>query len=681
MRSYTVTADAIDFLRKKAEQFGVALPPLGKTPRRWPKFLQSPTGEPAPLAGDPKAFALQVVKNARGILLAQMLILSFSYVLAALLPWGIGKMIDSMIQTGFSRTTWTWVAAFIAMTAVMSVADGLNQLAEVGTWRKGALDTSRPVAYRVTRAGREAKRDKPAGDIVTSILNDSEHIGSAMLWFGELTAATVSTLVALGLMFHSSVPLATIVTIGLPVSILLVAILAKPLQAKQAVQREEQGMLTTISTDAVSGLRVLRGIGGEDFYNQRYRSQSARVKAAGIKVGHNFALLAVFRIMIPLLLIAVVVGYGAYLTWQGRMSPGELVAFYGYTAYMRRPIATAANVVTTATRAWVGVKKMASFYALEPAVSDAQISEKVADAQVPGGVKIDFATATLEDAQTGVAIRPHQLTCLVCAKPEVSASLAQRLGRVDDHHQVLADEVDLRQVPLAQVRRGIFLSEAEAQLFSGTLHAALEGESAELPHSRGVTEQIYAERIEESIRQEGALFRPETIPDDPRLGEAIRIADARDAVESLPGGLGGRLSEKARNLSGGQRQRVALARAIYQDAPVLVAIEPTSAVDSHTEARIAKNVAEARRGKTTVIVSASPLWLEWGDEIVVLGEDGREIVRGTHADLKRRAKAGEAGALAYTRIVAREAGGDSRPSALGCPDRNSLYDNRERTGE
>lgn len=647
MRSYNVAAESIEFLREKARQLNVQLPPLGKTPRRWPKFLQSPAGEPEPLSGDPKTFALRVAKNATGILVSQTLILSVSYVLAALLPWGIGKMIDSMIQTGFSNHTWIWVGIFIAMTAVMSVADGLNQIAEIGSWRKGAIDTSRPVSYRVTRAGREAKRDKPAGDIVTSILNDSEHIGSAMLWFGELTAATVSTLLVLVLMFQSSVPLAVVVTIGLPISILLVALLAKPLQAKQAIQREEQGILTTISTDAVSGLRVLRGIGGETFYNQRYREQSAKVCEAGIRVGHNFALLAVFRSMVPLLLIAIIVGYGAYLTFQGSMTPGELVAFYGYTAYMRRPISTAANVVTTATRAWVGVKKMASFYASEPTVDDSQVRD---------GVSVDFADATLTDTETGVTISPHKLTSLVCAKPDVSADLAKRLGRTDDKYQVLADGVDLRHLPVAQVRQGIFLSEAEAQLFAGTLHAALEGQRAVLPHSRGVTEQIYSERIEEGTRQEGVLFRPETVPDDPRLGESIRIADARDAEESLPGGLGGRLSEKARNLSGGQRQRIALARAIYQDSPVLVAIEPTSAVDSHTEARIAENVATERRGKTTVIVSASPLWLEWCDEIVVLDEDGHEIGRGTHADLKRRAQLGEAGAVAYTRIVAREAG-------------------------
>ena len=100
----------------------------------------------------------------------------------------------------------------------------------------------------------------------------------------------------------------------------------------------------------------------------------------------------------------------------------------------------------------------------------------------------------------------------------------------------------------------------------------------------------------------------------------------------LPGGWQGRLGERGRALSGGQRQRVILARALLADPEILVLVEPTSAVDAHTEARIASRLAEARRGRTTVVMTASPLLLRHADRVALL--DGGEVVAcGSHAEL------------------------------------------------
>jgi ABC-type bacteriocin/lantibiotic exporter with double-glycine peptidase domain len=119
----------------------------------------------------------------------------------------------------------------------------------------------------------------------------------------------------------------------------------------------------------------------------------------------------------------------------------------------------------------------------------------------------------------------------------------------------------------------------------------------------------------------------------------------------VPDGLDGELSEKGRSLSGGQRQRVALARALLTQAEVLVLVEPTSAVDAHTEARIAARLADARRGRATLVVTASPLVLDHVDEVQLV-HGGRLVARGTHAALLD----GEAGpqvAALYRRVVGR----------------------------
>ena len=98
--------------------------------------------------------------------------------------------------------------------------------------------------------------------------------------------------------------------------------------------------------------------------------------------------------------------------------------------------------------------------------------------------------------------------------------------------------------------------------------------------------------------------------------------------------MDGVLEERGRALSGGQRQRVALARALLRDPDVLVLVEPTSAVDAHTEARIAERLAASRAGRTTVVVTASPLVLDRADTVLLVA--GRVVTAcGRHHDLLR----------------------------------------------
>ena len=95
---------------------------------------------------------------------------------------------------------------------------------------------------------------------------------------------------------------------------------------------------------------------------------------------------------------------------------------------------------------------------------------------------------------------------------------------------------------------------------------------------------------------------------------------------------------------------------------MLGTIEPTSAVDSHTESRVAQRLAQARHGKTTVIVSVSVLVLEHCDEVIVLDEAGREIVRGSHRELRERARSGDPAVASYLAIINRSVLSGGEPS-------------------
>ncbi|WP_030953155.1 ATP-binding cassette domain-containing protein, partial [Streptomyces sp. NRRL S-481] len=109
---------------------------------------------------------------------------------------------------------------------------------------------------------------------------------------------------------------------------------------------------------------------------------------------------------------------------------------------------------------------------------------------------------------------------------------------------------------------------------------------------------------------------------------AALVQGSLDAVDPMDA----RITERGRSLSGGQRQRLALARSLITDPEVLVLDEPTSAVDSHTEARIAQGVRELRAGRTTVVFTSSPLLLDRADRVVFL-HDGEVTAAGTHREL------------------------------------------------
>jgi ABC-type bacteriocin/lantibiotic exporter with double-glycine peptidase domain len=121
-------------------------------------------------------------------------------------------------------------------------------------------------------------------------------------------------------------------------------------------------------------------------------------------------------------------------------------------------------------------------------------------------------------------------------------------------------------------------------------------------------------------------------PHDERIRAALRVAVAEDVVEALPGGLSAPVASGGSTLSGGQRQRLRLARAVYAAPDVLLAVEPTSAVDAHTEAVAVDRLRRARSGLTTVVVTSSPLVLGQADEVVFL-VGGRADGSGRHEEL------------------------------------------------
>lgn len=638
-------------LRERAKERGVKLPPIAREPKYRYSALRILEGEADTLPGEPKALVKQVLKRNWRYIAIGSGVATIANLATIFSAEAVSELVDAGVEDGFGTyLLWPslWVLFLILVAAITSA---LGQMFGIATWFSGTARVARSLSHRVSKRGISIHAKKETGDVVASATADVDYVGSTQWEMMELISASIATSVVIYLILQEDVTLGLIVILGMPLIAMITALVIKPLQHKQGLQRQAQGELTTLSTDAVTGLRVLRGLGGEDQFMENYEKKNREVAEKGYQVAVPQSLLTTFETSLPAIFVAFVVGYSALLVFDEEITVGTLIAIYAWTSYLDAPITALTWVIQAGTRAWVGVKKISSIFAV-PGV----VNNKRAD-----GSTIDYAAADLIDENTEIKVKSGKLTALVSSDPDHAAEVASRLARMDDswpvHYQVAGNEpIDARKLDLNELRRNVILSSTDYHLFAGTLRDNVMGAQWRHWPMPQLKEMIYTEVIENASREE--IFTAPTWPSeaDERVIQAISVADATDIMQALPGQLDGLISEKGRSLSGGQKQRICLARALFADPDVLIMVEPTSSVDSHTESRIAKKVAKQRHGQTTVVVTSSPLLLEHCDEVIVLGENGKEIARGTHAELSHE---DAPNAHIYQNIVSRTTGGEA----------------------
>lgn len=645
--------------KELASKNGVELPPVAKEPSWWPSFLLPPSGKPLELPADPKRILLALLRKNKRLLFIATVVVTLSQLATALLAWALGLLLDAGLDKGFGSHLVRPVVVFVALILIATVFSGIYQMFEIAAWLQAQMGSARMSSYHVANRRGQTKPDMATGDIIATITTDAPHIGSVFAYIPDLVASIITTGVIAYLMLSVSVPLGLVVVIGMPIVVGGLSLVIKPLQERQQSQREAQGDLTNIGTDVVTGLRVLRGIGGEDVFNARYNELSQEVRKRGIHAAVPQSILSATSQSLPQAFALVVVAIGAFMVFEGSLSAGEMIAFYGFAGYLMHPLFIVVGAMQVGTRAWVGLRKVARVQELESSVAaSSEENDLASHLAKDASAEQDSYLQPLRDGESGVEVKPRITTAIVAANPDVSAALATRLSRVDDANPVFIGEGDLRLRPIDEVRRHIVLASADDHLFSGSLRENLLADRADPREPLTVQNTIFETFLDNRIREERPLIKTGRHPEDEKLLESMRVADAGDVLDSIPEALDGRVAEKGRTLSGGQRQRVALARALATDADVLIAIEPTSAVDSHTEARIASRLYSHREGLTTVLVTASPLVLDQSDEVILIDDDGREIARGTHSGLMELAHEGDEAGLKYQNVVQRVAGGE-----------------------
>ncbi|MDK1474659.1 ABC transporter ATP-binding protein [Streptomyces sp. 549] len=564
----------------------------------------------------------------------------------ASLPVVVGLAVQAVIDRSGARLATAGVLLLIVGTAV-TVGDTMLHRVAVTNWITAAARVQQLLARRTAELGATLTRRVAAGEVVAVSTGDIEKIGWCVESVSRFSAALLATVgVCTGLIVYEP-------RLGLLVAggVLLLALTVLPLLPRATRradrQRDKAGRATELAADTVAGLRVLRGVGGEELFLDRYRRASQEVREAAVTTARMWAVIDAVQVALPGLLLISVVWQGTTLASQGNLGVGELVTVYGAVIFLLFPLRNLQEFAMAWSFARPSARRTARVLALRRAPADAAAKTSPtapasASASAPASTAATTtatatATATgdaepqaarlagdLYDPASGLLAPAGALTAVVCGDPDTAGRLAERLGGHPADNpgapSVLLGGTALGDRPLGEARGAVLVQDKDPVLLSGTLTDLLD-----VPCS-------------------GEVSAVQAL-------DAAQCADVLDALaRSVPGSgsdpMRVRITERGRSLSGGQRQRLALARSLRTDPEVLVLDEPTSAVDSHTEARIAEGLVRLRQGRTTVVFTSSPLLLDRADRVVLVSE-GSVTAAGEHRALLRTEPA-------YRWVVTRE---------------------------
>ncbi|WP_230686399.1 ABC transporter transmembrane domain-containing protein [Catellatospora vulcania] len=517
----------------------------------------------------------------------------------AVRPWLIARAIDDGLRAGDTRALLTWVGAIIVAGVVVAWLGIMRHRTMTFLREDATARSSQVVLHHIARLGAVLPRRVPAGEIATVCGTDVSQASWALTMTGPGVGAVLAYATASVVLWSVDPMLALFVLLGVPVVVLVVGPLLNRLQGVDTGYRHELGILTSRAGDIVAGLRVLAGVGGRDLFARRYAARSQSLLQQGYRVGSIMSWVQALTVGIPALFLAAIVWLSARMAAEGQITVGEMVAVYGYAAILSVPVWFLLEGGFMTVRGLVAARRIIAVLRVQP------------DAGAAGPAP--HGPADLHDPQSGLTVPVGRMIGVAAEDPAAAIALADRLARY------VSSEVSWGGLPIAgvdpaEIRARILVADHDSYLFPGTLREVL--------------------RTRHDVT-------------DAQLAAAVHTASADDIVESLPGGLDGQIEARGSNLSGGQRQRVRLAQHLLAEPDVLILVDPTSAVDSHTEARIADRLHEHRTGRTTVVIATSPLLLDRTDLVAFL-RDGQVAAAGRHDELLET----EPG---YRALVARDA--------------------------
>lgn len=331
------------------------------------------------------------------------------------LPFCVGLAIQAVVDRSGSRLALAG-GVMVLCCVGNALGDTFLHRAAVTNWITAAARVQQLLARKTALLGSALTRRVAAGEVVAVSTGDVEKIG----WFVEavsrFTAAALTiVLVCVALVVYQPA-LGVVVLVGLPVLALAVLPLLPRATRRADVQRDKAGRATELASDTVAGLRVLRGIGGEELFLDRYRDASQEVRHAAVRSARMWSLISAIQVLLPGLLLIAVVWHGVHLAREGRIDVGELVTVYSSVMILTYPLRHFEEIAMAYSFSRPSAKRAARVLSLE----------RTTDTE--GSRAAEIPTGDLYDPATGLLAPAGRFTAVVCGDPDAAGRLAERLG-------------------------------------------------------------------------------------------------------------------------------------------------------------------------------------------------------------------------------------------------------------
>lgn len=434
------------------------------------------------------------------------------------------------------------------------------------------------------------------GHIMSRISNDLFDIGEFAHHGPEDFFIAVMTIIgAFAIMFHVNPTLALIALIMIPILIALVTYCNVSMNRAWKTMFSKIADINARVEDSVSGIRVVKSFTNEPYEMERFRSQNVLFRQAKLSAYRVMAWTHSGIYMMTRLLTLVVLVVGAWLSFNGKLTYGELVSFVLYTSVLIKPVEKISALLELYPKGIAAFKRFRELVEREPEIKDSPGAIEVKELR--GEIRFNNVHFRYDDKREvlkGVSfhIKAGETIALVGptgAGKTTICSLIPRFYDVDEG-SITIDGIDVREMTQRSLRQQIGIVQQDIFLFSGTIR-----------------ENIAYGRIGASMEE---------------IKEAARRAQLDEFIESLPQGYETQVGDRGLKLSGGQKQRLAIARLFLKNPPILILDEATSALDTETEKIIQKALDELAKNRTTLIVAHRLATVRNADRIFVVTPNG-----------------------------------------------------------
>jgi ATP-binding cassette subfamily B protein len=446
-----------------------------------------------------------------------------------------------------------------------------------------------------------------APSLITRTTNDVQQVQMLVLMTCTLmVTAPIMCVGGIVLALRQDVTLSSLLLVALPVMIVLVTLIVMRMRPLFRTMQVRIDGINQVLREQIAGIRVIRAFVRDRHERERFGVANERLTDVSLRVGRLMALMFPSVMLVVNLSSVAVVWFGGDHIADGRMEVGALTAVISYLMQILMSVMMAMFMFMMIPRAEVCAERIEEVLGTEPSVLPP--ARPVVPERRIGELELRSVGFRYPGAEepvlsgVGFTARPGRTTAIIGGTGSGKTTLLNLIPRLFDATEgtVLVDGVDVRDLDPDVLAQVVGLVPQTPYLFSGTVASNLR------------------------------YGRPDAT--DEELWRALEVAQARDFVEEMAGGLDEPISQGGTNVSGGQRQRLAIARALVHRPEIYLFDDSFSALDYATDARLRAALAEEIADATLVIVAQRVNTIRDADRIIVL-DDGRVVGMGDHAEL------------------------------------------------